>query len=289
MAILYRIGAVSKLTGLSVDTLRAWERRYGAVVPMRGDQQRGYGEADIERLILLRSAVERGHAISSVAKLSDAELRQFLAEKKPNQGAVTNLIEPLLAALDDFNYEALNEQLGRMASFLAPADLVHQVVLPLMREIGERWHRGEISIAQEHMMSAQMHHVLGSLMRLYRPAAGAVKVLFTSPEGELHAIGILAAAMLAAAAGLSPIYLGPNLPVKDIIHATRRSGAKAVVLQLISPGASGQKQVRQLLDGLPAGVELWVGGTVEIKDKRVHHLPNFSMLDEHYKRLAAVA
>jgi methanogenic corrinoid protein MtbC1 len=126
-------------------------------------------------------------------------------------------------------------------------------------------------------------------MRLYRPAAGAVKVLFTSPEGELHAIGILAAAMLAAAAGLSPIYLGPNLPVKDIIHATRRSGAKAVVLQLISPGASGQKQVRQLLDGLPAGVELWVGGTVEIKDKRVHHLPNFSMLDEHYKRLAAVA
>ena len=75
MAIPYQIGAASKLTGISVDTLRAWERRYAAVVPKRGDRRRGYGQGDIERLILLRRVVERGHAIRSVAGLPDMELR----------------------------------------------------------------------------------------------------------------------------------------------------------------------------------------------------------------------
>ena len=289
MAILYRIGAVSKLTGLSVDTLRAWERRYGAVVPARGDQQRGYGEAEIERLILLRTAVENGHAISSVAKLSDAELREFLAERKPSEAGVPDLIAPLLAALEDFNYAALNEQLGRMASLLAPAEVVHQVVLPLMREVGERWHRGQMSVAQEHLASAAMQHVLASLIRLYRPAPNAVKLLFTTPEGEMHSVGILAAAMLAAGAGLSPIYLGPNLPAKEILHAARRTGAKAVVLQIADPGSSGQKQMQQILDGLPASVELWIGGRNGIQDPRIVHLTDFSLLEEQYKRLAATA
>ena len=85
MAILYRISAAAKLTGLSVDTLRAWERRYQAVVPARGDQQRGYSDSDVERLILLRAAVEQGHAISSVAGLQESELRELVANRSGDE------------------------------------------------------------------------------------------------------------------------------------------------------------------------------------------------------------
>ena len=75
----YRIGAVSRLTGISTDTLRAWERRYGAVTPGRGQRGRDYGQPDVDRLILLRRLVERGHSISSVASMPDVELRDLLS------------------------------------------------------------------------------------------------------------------------------------------------------------------------------------------------------------------
>jgi len=144
-----------------------------------------------------------------------------------------------------------------------------------------------MSIAQEHMVSALMHHVLGTLMRLYRPSPNAVKVLFTTPEGELHALGILAAAMLAAGAGLSAIYLGPSLPAKDIVQAARRSGASVVVLQVMDTGAAARKRVLQILESLPEGVELWTGGSVDLNHKRILHMADFSVLKEHYRRLAA--
>jgi DNA-binding transcriptional MerR regulator len=286
MAILYRISAAAKLTGLSVDTLRAWERRYSAVVPARGDQQRGYSDADVERLMLLRMAVEKGHAISSVANLQDSELRGLLAEHQPVAERVPDLLQPLRNAIDDFNYRSLNDQMGRMASVLPPEELVHQVVLPLMREVGERWHNGQVSVGQEHMVTAIMHHVLGSLMRLYRPGPNAVQVLFTTPEGELHALGILAAAMLAAGAGLSPVYLGPSLPAKEIAQAARSSGAKVVVLQVTESGPGVRKRVLQILDSLPVGVELWIGGA-DLHHANILQLNDFNVLAEQYRRFAA--
>ena len=76
---LYPIRAVSKLTGLGIDTLRAWERRHGAVAPVRDDRGRMYTDADIARLRLLRGAVEHGHSIGRLAGLTDAELRRLAA------------------------------------------------------------------------------------------------------------------------------------------------------------------------------------------------------------------
>jgi methanogenic corrinoid protein MtbC1 len=285
MAVAYPIGAVSKLTRISVDTLRAWERRHRAVVPKRGNRRRGYDQADVERLILLRRAVERGHAISSVAGLADTELRALLAEDRTESSSPA-LIQPLLTSLEDFDYAALNEQLGRMAAVLPPGEIVHQVVLPVMKEVGERWHRGQLSVAQEHMMSELVHQLLGSLMRLFRPAANAVKLIFTTPEGEMHALGILAAAILAAGAGLSPICLGPNLPPKEIVNAARRSGARVVVLQITDSAVPASEQVRDLIEALPAGVELWLGGR-EFDHGGALAIPDFSALEQNYQRLAA--
>src|SRR3954454_19790958 len=75
----YPIRAVSKLTGIGIDTLRAWERRHGAVTPVRDDRGRMYTEGDIARLRLLRGAVEQGHSIGRVAGLTDGELRHLAA------------------------------------------------------------------------------------------------------------------------------------------------------------------------------------------------------------------
>jgi methanogenic corrinoid protein MtbC1 len=289
MSISYKIGAVSKLTGISVDRLRAWERRYAAVVPKRGDRRRGYEKADIDRLILLRRAVERGHSISTVAGLPDPELRTLLGEDGTSTLNSANLIDPLLRAMEDFDYCDLRDSLARMTAVLPPASLVNQVVLPLMNLVGERWHDGSLSVAQEHMVSGLVHQLLGTLMGLYRPAPNATKLIFTTIEGEQHVLGILAAAMLAAGAGLSPIYLGASLPPKEIAFAARRSRAKVVVLQVCDSGVLVPEPLQVLRSSLPDEVELWLGGNLQFNIDGAIVLPDFAALDENYHRLTAIA
>lgn len=283
----YRIGAVSRLTGISTDTLRAWERRYGAVTPPRGGRSRDYDQADVERLILLRRLVEKGHSIGSVARLPDEGLRAMLAEGRTADNSA--IVQKLLTELENFDYAGLNERISRIAALLPPLELVKTVVFPLMREVGTRWHREELTVAQEHMITGLIHNVLGTLLSISRPGAGAPKVIFTTPEGERHSLGVLAGAMLAPGAGLSPIYLGPALPAKEITQAARRSGARAVVLQVTDSSADTAEQIRKILEGLPSHVELWLGGKVEFERGRALVLEHFSEIGDQFRRLAATA
>lgn len=282
----YQIGAVSKLTGISVDTLRAWERRYAAVTPQRGERRRGYDQADVDRLILLRRAVERGHSISSVASLPDAELHLLLNDVPSRPERDLSIVRSLMSALDDFDYVTLSEHIGRIGALLPETEIVNDVVLPVMREVGNRWHSGALSIAQEHMITGLMHHLLGTLLGLSRPPSNATRLIFATLEGEMHTMGILAAAMLASNAKLSPVYLGASLPPKEIVQAARRSGAKAVVLQIMDPG--GIEPIPKLRDTLPSNVELWLGGSVEFSREGVLWLPDFSALEQNLRRLATV-
>jgi methanogenic corrinoid protein MtbC1 len=233
--------------------------------------------------------VEKGHAIGTIARLPDAELRALVARDKDGAGNGSALIQTLLAALENFDYAALNERISRMAALLPPAEMVGSVVFPVMREVGERWHRGEISIAQEHMITGLIHNVLGTLLSLSRPAPEAPKVIFTTPTGEAHSLGALAAAMLAPGAGLSPIYLGPGLPAKEIVHAARRSNARAVVLQVLDFALDASEEVRKLLEGLPGGCELWLGGKIGFETGEALLIEHFSDLAVQYQRLAAKA
>jgi methanogenic corrinoid protein MtbC1 len=302
----YPIRAVAKLTGLSIDTLRAWERRYEAVKPHRDDRGRLYTEADVQRLHLLRAAVERGHAIGRLAALTDRQLRELLshssavpalAESAASVRTVPRRLDlqPALRAIERFDYAAAERELNRLAILLSPRELIHQVVLPLMQRVGEDWHRGQLSIAQEHMVSALLRNLLGALVRLYSQADPPARLLFATPSGEQHEFGILSAAMLAAGGGLGIIYLGPNLPAHEIIEAAKKSSVQAIALGVM--GAEGMKEVvknvQQIIEELPLRTELWIGGpkadslTREIKDRRTLFLADFDSLEPHLARLGA--
>src|SRR5512133_2283339 len=111
----YPIRAVSKLTGISVDTLRAWERRYRVVEPERDERGRMYSEQEVERLRLLRAAIERGHAIGRVAVLATDDLRALLAPAgdaaQPAAADVAGDLGTLRAAVDRFDAAALRREL----------------------------------------------------------------------------------------------------------------------------------------------------------------------------------
>jgi len=265
----YPIRAVSQLTGIGIDTLRAWERRHGAVTPIRDDRGRMYTDADIARLRLLRGAVEHGHTIGHLAGLTDAELRHLAAagasaesEVAPPTRRTAIDTAALTAALQKYDATAIDQQISLLASVLPPLELLRDVLMPVLAQVGDDWHRGPARIAHEHLMSSTMRNILGSFLRLYARPKASPRLLFATLAGERHEIGTLGAAMLAASSGLGVAYLGPDLPAREIVESVRPAGAQVLVLGLTatSAGKATERELRTIVRDLPKEVELWAGG-----------------------------
>ncbi len=265
----YPIRAVSKLTGVAIDTLRAWERRHAAVTPVRDDRGRMYTDADIARLRLLRGAVGQGHSIGRLAGLSDKDLRHLATTAN---AAAAPAVDPSLparldttalnAALHHYDAAAIDQEIARLAAVLRPLELLRDVLMPVLVQVGDDWHRGRTRIAQEHLMSSAIRNILGSFLRLSPHRDAPARLLFATPSGERHEIGTLGAALLAASSGLAVAYLGPDLPAREIVESVKPAGAHVLVLGLTSPAAakSKERELRAIVRGLPKNVELWAGG-----------------------------
>ncbi len=298
----YPIRAAANLTGLSIDTLRAWERRYQAVTPIRDKRGRSYDEGHIRRLIRLRDVVARGHAIGQVAGLPDSALEKLLLG--PNSGAktaepdraeqpVSDALLPIVAAIKSFDHATANFHLGRLAALLPVDRLVNEVVFPLMKLVGEFWQGGTLSIAQEHMTSSILRNLLGGLVRLNTSSNQSQRILFATPSGELHEFGILASAMLAVADGFEVLYLGSSLPALEIVAAAERTLPRAVVvgIKASTPNQATIEELRRLAAKLPKTTELWLGGSnvkttlASIGNARSFALEDFSELGVHLARL----
>jgi len=257
----YSLGAVSRLTGLSPHVLRAWERRYQAVSPLRtAGGTRRYRESDVARLRLLAAATGAGHPIGDVAGLSETELRRRIAgpqeESRPPLGRI-------LEAIDRLDAEQTERLLGLQLAALGPRSFVEAVVEPLMREVGDRWEKDRLCVAAEHLTSASVRNLLGSALRLMPHSSQSSPILFTTLAGERHELGALACALVALDLGAYAIYLGPDLPTGEIVAAAgaTRSGAVAVSTSQCAPLRQRERGVRELRRALPRDVALWVGGS----------------------------
>ena len=265
----YPIRAVSKLTGISIDTLRAWERRYGAVTPVRDDRGRLYTDADVDRLRLLHRALAHGHSIGRLAPLTNDELRHLAHEAGPGAAPSPDTSKPaaidsatLAAALQTYDASAIDRELARLAAVLRPLDLLRDALMPALAQVGNDWHRHRASIAQEHLMSSTMRNILGSFLRVYTRPDASTRLLFATPAGERHEIGTLGAALLAATSGLGVAYLGPDVPSEDLVDSVKRAHAQVLVLGLtrVSIAKATDRQLRTIVRDLPSNVELWAGG-----------------------------
>jgi len=266
----YPIRAVSKLTGIAIDTLRAWERRYGAVTPTRDDRGRLYTDADIARLRLLQRAVSSGHSVGRIATLSDKELQRLTSAQ--TEAAATSAASPapraahptssFSAALLKLDSAAMDQEFSRLAAALPPIALIRDVLLPAVREVGDNWQRQPGGIAHEHVISSTLRHLLGSFLRIYSRRDLPVRLLFATPSGDRHEIGILGAAMLAASSGLGVSYVGPDLPAGEIVQAVSSADARVLVLGLTlsDDGKLRERELRRIVRDLPPAVELWAGG-----------------------------
>lgn len=269
----HSIRAVALRTGLSQHVIRIWERRYGAVKPQRTQtNRRTYGEADVQRLLLLRQATQRGHGISHIAGLPLEKLRKLaLAAHAPGKKSLppattssdgSALVDEAVHAVKLLDAAGLEAILNRAALALGQQGFLQQVIVPLVQRIGDEWQVGKLRAAHEHAATAVIRSFLGNFSRPYLMTSNAPRLLVTTPSGQLHELGAVLVAATANNQGWQVTYLGPSLPADEIANAAVQSKVRAVALSIVYPedDAHLPQELKRLRQLLPPEIALLVGG-----------------------------
>jgi len=242
----YEIRYVSRRTGLSPHRIRAWERRYQAIVPERSESgRRLYSESDVRRLQLLHRAIASGHRISRIGRLSQDDLLGLVhrqpealsaraeAATVPEPSTEKDFIQTGLHAIRHFDAESLGCVLERAKIRFSRRRIIDGIVVPLMGEVGRAWAQGTLRIAHEHMASAVIQSFLSARPFDGEGEKGDAAIVIATPSGQFHSLGAMSVALTAAAAGWRTLYLGANLPAEEIAAAVMQNKAWAVAVSLV--------------------------------------------------------
>ena len=223
---LLRIGELSRRVGVPVESLRAWERRYGLLSPSRTQGGfRLYGEDDVARVLAMRANLDRGLFAAEAARLALAE---EAAEPFPTPAPAADASE-LAAALFRFDEAGSQQALDRLLSTLTIEVVLRDVLLPFLHDLGERWESREASVAQEHFASNLLRGRLTALARGWDRGAGP-RALLACVEGERHDLPLVGFGLALRGHGWRISYLGADTPVASIVDATRELSPDAVVV-----------------------------------------------------------
>jgi DNA-binding transcriptional MerR regulator len=227
-----RIGELSKRSGASPDLLRAWERRYGLLRPVRSASGlRLYTPADVERVRVMRQHLADGLAASEAAALV---LQAGVGdESAPMALRPEAMRDDLAGALDRYDEPRAQMILDRLLAVATVDTLVSEVVLPYLRELGERWSRGDASVAQEHFASSVVRGRLLGLARGWGLGLGPTAVLACLP-GEQHDLGLIAFGLALRSRGWRIVYLGGDSPIETVEEVSRQLDPSLVVLTAVS-------------------------------------------------------
>jgi DNA-binding transcriptional MerR regulator len=283
----YPLRAACRLTGLSPELLRAWERRYGVVRPARtpGGTRR-YSARDLERLRLVKAAVDAGHRIGQVAHLDTETLRARVAPRARRLGTA---FEEVLEALERLDGAEAQRLLSLQLAAHGPVRFAQEFACPLAREIGERWAHGSLAIGSEHLGTAVLRSLLGAALQPTSVSLLGPRLVFGTLPGERHELGLLSAALTAMGAGARPLYLGTDLPLAELLSAVERSDASVLCVSVVmlDPAPAG-RALAELRSALPGAVRLWIGGGAAARVARPDRVELIETLADLERRVASL-
>lgn len=266
----FKIAQVEKLTGVGAHTLRAWERRYGVPTPNRsGGKQRMYSRTDVELVRRMQVLSQQGLPLSVAAEKALSEAAGRLSAGV----GVDGLRERLTAALLAFDEGASAAAWSETLELFDILTVFERVVVPVMREIGLRWHAGTVSVGQEHFATNFVRARLDLLSRQVTPLPGAPTVVLACLEGEQHELGLLMLAVMLRFQGLRTIYLGQDVPNDALVRTVEDTQPE--VLAVNGGTAEGARKlpavVAALRDTAPFTAIVYGGGAFDAEpDLRIH-------------------
>ena len=220
---IYNIKAVVQKTGIPADTVRAWERRYGVPHPQRTDTgRRLYSEQDIVAIRWLRERTASGmtisQAIQQLRSLGDEAFAEPIPERDHGPRNPEALKGELLDALLDFDESTATTITQEAFALYRIEEVFSHIFVPVLIEIGDRWHRREATVAQEHFASHFVHRRLSSLFQASTPSPGRATIVIAGAPDELHELGIMMLSVFLARRSWHVVHLGANVPVADLLQ-----------------------------------------------------------------------
>jgi len=218
-----RIGEFARRTGVSPELLRAWERRYGLLQPIRSEGGfRLYAAEDGERVARMQQGLEEG--------LSAAEsARRALASARPVEGLLDDARARFLSAVPTYDETTVHAVLDEALTAFSLETVLRELILPALREVGEKWECGELEIAHEHFVTNLVRERLLALSRHWGRGAGPLAILACAP-GERHDIGLIAFGLALRSHGWRILFLGANTPVATLAEAAVAMKPRLVVV-----------------------------------------------------------
>jgi MerR family transcriptional regulator, light-induced transcriptional regulator len=262
----YSIRVAARMAGLTVDTLRMWERRYDFPSPTRNVAgNRIYVAADVDRLIMISRAIKLGYRAGEAIRLSGHELAQLLAAQPTVLGQdgrlTTSDVERLLSLIRSCEVDPFRSELRRTTGLVGTKRFVVELAAPLVEAVGEAWSMGKLRVLHEHLMTDVLSAHLRMLLHFQQSSRGPRLLLATLPR-EQHLLGVEMAALMACLAGASVESLGPNTPTGEVAEAATALRVQAVGLSisLAAARAAATTHVEWLAEQLPSTVGFWLGG-----------------------------
>lgn len=286
---MYTIKQAARRSGVNVPLLRAWERRYGIVEPMRTDSgYRLYDDSAIDRLSAMRSLVDAGwsarQAAERIAGASPEEI-SAMAPSEPGETVDTEPTSPIPSTIEAFvdgatriDPLAIERALDDMFASGSFERVVEDRLFPALHALGDAWSNGTIDVAGEHAASAAVARRLSMAFEAAgSPAVGRAPILVGLPPGSRHELAALAFATAARRSGLSVVYLGPDVPVESWIAAAEQTGARAIAFGVvIDRDVAAADDVVRGVRGAHPDLVIAVGGgeSAEVGNGAVLRLPD---------------
>lgn len=262
----HRIHRVAKLTGLSKDVLRVWERRYGLVRPARGpNRYRLYTDEDVQLLRYLKHELDQGARIGDLASLGREALQGRAHQRAgaPETAATSaRLLEQLLATLAPLDRAEFERRLNGAVAVIPFEEALNGILLPLQARVGELWHEGRLSIATEHFVTMHVRQKIFAAMNQTPSREQGPNVVVACGPGDTHEVGAQAVAYRCKQEGCRVYYLGPTLPLDELVRFCREVKPQLVLLSLTLPPSEEQAMAlgRELKAGLGSQCPVIVGG-----------------------------
>jgi DNA-binding transcriptional MerR regulator len=226
----FRIGELSRRSGVSPDLLRAWERRYGLLNPTRSSGGlRLYSDRDLHRVLAMQKHLAAGLAAAEAASAASTQVTE--RQTTTDTANARAELDTALLGFDDARAHAAFDSL--VARFSLDT-ILGEVILPYLHDLGDRWERGEVSVAQEHFASSLLRGRLLGLARGWGQGLGPTALLACAP-GEQHDLGLIAFGLALRSRGWRILYLGPDTPLDSLADAARAAQPEVVVVSAVDP------------------------------------------------------
>ncbi len=255
------IQSVSRLTNLSVDTIRAWEKRYAAVNPTRGPaRQRLFSADDVARLVLLKEAVDSGESISKVASLSTSDLRCFVQAEHLVGDADDAIISRLLSRVRALDTYRLASDLSIASLSRSAVEFADDIISPLMMEISASARSVDESTTHELVLCECVHSVSSLLFAKYARHSSSPRFIFLTLPGERHSVPALLAALACAQAGYRSLFAGTEIAPQHVEALARSMRAAGLGIYMGVHSDDAVRLVHEVKKRLPL-LPLFVGAS----------------------------